>query len=152
VVDNASPDFVTAGEWQQSDLGYGGDALFQATRSVPTDPAPWHVRPLAETPAIAVWQPDLPAAGSYQVLAYIPYILNGLDDSNELRYVVQHAEGQSEVVIDGEEQANAWADLGTYHFDPAADGGIAPRVMTSTLAGDNQRGIWADAIAWVPMR
>lgn len=147
VVDNASPDLLTSGEWERSSLGYGGSALFTATSQVSSEREPWQMRRLVDTPAVAVWQPDLPRAGSYRVLAYIPYILNGLDDSEELRYQVRHHEGMTEVVIDGESTANFWADLGTYHFDPQHH----PRVTVSTLAGDEARGLWADALIWVPV-
>ncbi len=146
VVDNRSPHFHTSGAWQQSSLGYQGDALFTATEQVTSAPEPWQVRQFADTPAVAIWQPPLPEAGQYRVLAYIPYVLNGLDDSRELRYLVRHSSGETEVVISGEDHANHWADLGTYTFDPAD----TPRVTVSTLAGDEQRGLWADAMLWIP--
>lgn len=148
VVDDSSPGFLRRGPWEYSSLGYAGGALYTATSGVSSDRQPWHVRPLADTPAVAVWQPDLPRAGSYRVLAYIPYVLNGLDDSNELRYQVRHSDGETEVRIDGEETANYWADLGTYHFEPQD----SPRVVVSALAGDEARGLWADAVVWMPVR
>jgi murein DD-endopeptidase MepM/ murein hydrolase activator NlpD len=149
VVDNGEPGFEQSGEWQASGLGYGGDALYSSTRfgGHPSERQPWQVRTLVESPAVAIWQPELPQAGHYRVLAYIPYILNGLDDSQELRYQVQHRDGETVVRINAEETANAWADLGTYVFDPTQ----RPRVSLSTLAGDEARGLWADAVAWVPV-
>jgi murein DD-endopeptidase MepM/ murein hydrolase activator NlpD len=150
VVDNDSPGFITGGEWQQSALGYGGDAIFTETSHSPTDAEPWQMRFVADTPAFAIWQAPLPHAGRYRVLAYIPYILNGLDDSQELRYLVRHSEGETEVRVNCEENANAWADLGTYTFAPADQSIQAPRVVLSTLAGDNGRGMWADAVVWIP--
>lgn len=149
VVDNGEPGFERSGEWQQSGLGYGGDALYSSTRfgGHSSEQVPWQVRALVESPALAIWQAELPQAGRYRVLAYIPYILNGLDDSQELRYQVQHNAGETVVLVNAEETANAWADLGTYTFDPAQN----PRVSLSTLAGDEARGLWADAVAWVPV-
>jgi murein DD-endopeptidase MepM/ murein hydrolase activator NlpD len=149
VVDNDDPGFARRGEWQQSGLGYGGDALYSSTRfgGYSSEQVPWQVRGLVEAPALAVWQPELPQAGNYRVLAYIPYILNGLDDSQELRYQVQHNAGETAIQVNAEETANAWADLGIYTFDPAQN----PRVSLSTLAGDEARGLWADAVAWVPV-
>lgn len=148
VVDDTSPGFVRSGEWQRSDLGYGTGALYTATSWLNSEREPWELRRLVNTPALAVWQPDLPGAGSYRVMAYIPYVLNGLDDSRALRYRVHHSEGQTEIIVDGEAAANAWADLGTYRFDPAE----RPRVSVSTLAGDEARGLWADAVAWIPVQ
>lgn len=145
VVDDSSPGFARSGDWQTSALGYGGTALFAAT-SNGNDQQPWQARPL-DTPAVAVWQPELPEAGRYQVLAYVPYVLNGLEDSNTVRYYVRYQGGETEVVVDGESHANSWADLGTYAFDPSDP----PIVSVSTLAGDQGRGAWADAVAWVPV-
>lgn len=148
VVDDQSPGFARQGDWQQSPLGYAGGALFTSTNYVSAEYQPWEIRPLANTPAVAVWQPELPRAGTYRVLAYIPYVLNGLDDSQELRYRVAHSSGETEVVVDGEATANFWADLGTYTFDPQENA----LVSLSSLAGDEARGIWADAVAWIPVR
>jgi murein DD-endopeptidase MepM/ murein hydrolase activator NlpD len=149
VVDNGDPGFAQSGEWHPTGLGYAGDALYSSTHfgGYSREQMPWQVRRLVETPALAIWQPELPRAGNYRVLAYIPYILNGLDDSQELRYQVQHNTGETAVLVNAEETANAWADLGIYTFDPAQN----PRVSLSTLAGDEARGLWADAVAWVPV-
>jgi murein DD-endopeptidase MepM/ murein hydrolase activator NlpD len=147
VVDNSSPGFAIHGEWQRSQLGYGGGALFTATKWLNTERQPWEMRRLVEAPAVAVWKPDLPRAARYRVLAYIPYILNGLDDSRAIRYRVRHSEGETAVVVNAESTANAWADLGIYSFDPAQQ----PRVSLSTLAGDEARGLWADAVVWLPV-
>jgi hypothetical protein len=65
-----------------------------------------------------------------------------------VRYHVRHQEGETEVFVDGEAYANGWADLGVYTFEPAGDA----LVSISTLAGDNGRGVWADAVAWVPVQ
>jgi murein DD-endopeptidase MepM/ murein hydrolase activator NlpD len=151
VVDNQSPGFITSGEWTPiAPGGYAGSALYTSTRWNANARQPWQVRPLVSDPALAIWQPELPRAGTYRVLAYIPYILNGLDDSQELRYMVRHDAGTTKVVVNGEEHANFWADLGTYTFDPA-NPRTSPQVVVSTLAGDEARGLWADAVAWVPV-
>lgn len=147
VVDNTSPGFARSGDWQTSSLGYGGSALFTATTSGFDDSKPWQIHPL-ETPAVAIWRPDLPAAGRYRVMAYIPYVLNGLDDSKNLRYNVRYRDGEAEVTVDGEASANGWADLGTYDFD-AGDSAL---VSITTLAGGDNRGVWADAVTWVPVQ
>jgi hypothetical protein len=148
VVDNTSPGFAAQGQWQRSALGYGGGALFTATRWTNSARLPWEMRRLVDTPAVAIWQPDLPRSDRYRVLAYIPYVLNGMDDSRAIRYRVRHSEGEAAVVVNAESTANAWADLGTYYFDPAQQ----PRVSLSALAGDEARGLWADAVLWLPVQ
>ncbi|NJK78787.1 MAG: peptidoglycan DD-metalloendopeptidase family protein [Chloroflexaceae bacterium] len=147
VIDDSSTGFVASGDWQPSDLGYAGSARFTSTVLMQSEAQPWQVRPLATTPPVAVWQPDLPQAGEYRVLAYVPYILNGLDDARAVRYVVHHSGGETEITVDAEMMANTWADLGTYAFDPT----LQPRVSVSALSADAGRGIWVDAVAWVPV-
>ncbi len=147
VVDDTSPNFFTSGSWQQSSLGYGGNALYNTTSQNNRNRQPWQMRVLVDTPAVAIWQPTLPHAGRYRVLVYVPFIWTGIDDSRELRYRIVHSEAETEVIVNAETVANYWADLGTYTFDPAQK----PRVSLSTLAGDDARGLWADAVAWVPV-
>ncbi len=146
VVDDSSPGFRAYGDWQNFAPGYGGSARYIATQGG-AGLQPWQQRPL-DAPALAIWQPELPTAGRYRVRAYLPYLLNGLDDSRELRYLLRHAAGETLVAVNGETFANGWADLGTYEF--AADG--AARAVLSDLAGDHGRGAWADAITWEQIR
>jgi hypothetical protein len=77
----------------------------------------------------------------------MPYALNGLDESRELRYLIRQADGrESLALVDAEKERNWWADLGTYELSPAT-----ALVSLSTLAGDDRRGVWVDAIAFVPV-
>ncbi len=147
IVDDSSPGFRASGEWTLSALGYAGNARYSRTRLADVEPEVWQVRTLSATPDIALWQPDLPHAGMYQVLVYVPYILNGLDDARTIRYQIRHRDGTSEALIDGESAANAWIDLGSYPFDPS----LPAWVSVSTLSNDAGRGIWVDAVAWVPV-
>jgi murein DD-endopeptidase MepM/ murein hydrolase activator NlpD len=146
VVDTDSPGFAKDGDgWQSTPSGYGGSALF-----VPSlrgdDDAPWDLRPLAR-PAIAVWRPTLPVAGRYRVLAYVPYALSGLEDATEVRYRVRYSGGEADVVVNDSDAANDWVDLGTYLFDPKD----RPSVAVSNVVEAEQRGVWADAVVWMPV-
>jgi len=145
VVDDGGPGFLSQGDWQRNEVGYAGGSRFAAGSFAGSAARPYLPADLDE-PAVAAWRPELPRPGRYRVLAYIPYALNGLHDSRELRYLVRHSGGESLATVNAEESRNWWADLGTYEFDPAA----GPLVSTSTLAGDDRRGVWADAIAFVP--
>jgi murein DD-endopeptidase MepM/ murein hydrolase activator NlpD len=145
LVDDHDSGFFLSGTWQETPLGYGGGAHF--IPSVRGDPVgSFDLQPLA-LPDVAVWRPKLPAPGSYRVRAYIPYILNGLNDARDTIYIVRHSQGETEVRIDGLIFANEWADLGTYHFDP----GQTPQVTVSDRTADLGASIWADAIVWEPV-
>ncbi len=147
VVDAHLPGFASSGGWQQVEYGYGGSAHYLGSIHLKTMRPAWELRPLVATPAVATWQPDLPHAGRYRVLAYIPHVLNGLDDSQAVRYRIHHHDGEDEVLLNAEAYANSWADLGTYYFGPHD----TPLVSLSVLAGDTGRGIWADAMVWQPV-
>ncbi|WP_298820569.1 peptidoglycan DD-metalloendopeptidase family protein [Chloroflexus sp.] len=146
VVDDDDPQFRATGDWQSIASGYGGGARFAPSFLAASALRPWRLSDFA-APRVAVWQPELPAVGQYRVLAYVPFALNGYDDSREARFLIRHQGGETVITIDLEAERNWWADLGIYTFDPAA----RPLVATGTVAGDRQRGIWADAIAFVPV-
>ncbi len=146
VVDDNDPGFTAVGAWQLNEVGYAGGSRFAATNFAGSTAQPWRLTDI-DVPPIAAWQPELPQAGRYRVLAYIPFALNGLDESRELRYLIRHADGESTARVNAEDLRNWWADLGEYTFNPA-DG---PMVLTSGLAGDSRRGIWIDAVAFVPV-
>jgi murein DD-endopeptidase MepM/ murein hydrolase activator NlpD len=146
LVDTDSPGFARDGDgWQTVPVGYGGSALFVPSTRGAADGQPWELRPLVR-PAVAVWQPELPAAGRYRVLAYLPYALSGLDDALNARYRIRYSGGEAEITVNVQERANDWIDLGTYQFAP----GDKPSVALSSMAETDQRSIWVDAILWLP--
>ncbi|NJN66913.1 MAG: peptidoglycan DD-metalloendopeptidase family protein [Chloroflexaceae bacterium] len=145
VVDATTPGFAASGGWHEIALGYGGTAGYTTTMQAASGYAPWQVRPL-RSPSVAVWQPVLPQAGRYRVLAYIPFAMNGLEDARAVGYRVHSSEGEAVVTVDSETLANSWADLGSYRFDPAD----RPLVRVSSLADEAGKGVWADAVMWVP--
>lgn len=147
VVDTDSPGFAAGGaNWQPNPVGAGGGSLFVQSVRGADSARPWDVRSLVE-PSVAVYRPELPAAGRYRVIAYVPYALNGLIDTTRARYHVQYSGGEAEVVVDAQVYANDWVDLGTYEFDPAD----SPLVTVSNFAEDEQRGVWADTVMWIPV-
>jgi hypothetical protein len=146
VVDGTEATFVTVGDnWQTVASGYSRSALFAPSVRGTDEQQPWKLRPLRE-PSVAVWRPDLPRAGRYRVIAYIPYALSGLEEARTVQYRVRHADGESTLTIDARTYANDWVELGTYQF--AAGAGAA--VTLSNLAEDNQLSVWADAVMWIP--
>lgn len=142
VVHATDPAFKRLGHgWQEAAPGLNGAAL--GVLSAPRD---------APELTVGVWRPELPAAGRYRVLAWIPYILNGRNDARAARYVIGHADGTGDtrqVTISQWNIASGWgwADLGTYDFDPAR----APFV--GLIADDREAGnnVWYDAMVWLPV-
>ncbi|NTU83968.1 MAG: peptidoglycan DD-metalloendopeptidase family protein, partial [Chloroflexales bacterium] len=145
VVDDGGPGFLSDGDWQRSEVGYGGGSRFAASSFAGTAARPYLSANL-HPPSVAIWRPVLPRAGRYRVLAYVPYALNGLDESRELRYLIRHKGGESVAAVDAEDGRNWWADLGEYELEPGES-----LVSTSTLAGDDRHGVWVDAVAFVPV-
>ncbi len=145
VVDDDDAGFLSNGTWSQGEVGYGGGARYAASSFGGSTARPYLASSL-RTPLVATWRPELVQPGRYRVLAYVPYALNDLDESHEQRYLIRHRDGESLAVVDGEESRNWWAELGIFELDPAT-----ALVSLSTLAGDERRGIWADAVAFVPV-
>lgn len=145
VVDDADPGFSSLGDWQPNAIGYAGGSRFAASSFAGSAARPWLPASM-RAPIVAAWRPELPRAGRYRVLAYMPYALNGLDESRELRFLIRHAGGESVAVVDAEEERNWWAELGEYELRP--DEAL---VSISSLAGDDRRGVWVDALAFVPV-
>ncbi|PDW01751.1 peptidoglycan DD-metalloendopeptidase family protein [Candidatus Viridilinea mediisalina] len=143
IVDENDPGFMMAGAWQEHPIGYAGASHFAPVSFAGSSAQPYRTANL-QAPLVAAWRPTLPHAGRYQIMAYIPYALNGLDESRHVRYLIRHAEGTSLVEINGERERNWWADLGEYELDPET-----ALVSVSTLAGDNRLGVWVDAVVFV---
>lgn len=92
----------------------------------------------------ATWSPTLPAAGFYEVKAFIPPC--GEAATTAARYSVTHDGAVTAVTVDQQAQAGQWVSLGVYHFG----GEDAPAVELTDLAGDRRRAVRFDAVAWAP--
>ncbi|KAB8142691.1 peptidoglycan DD-metalloendopeptidase family protein [Chloroflexia bacterium SDU3-3] len=162
VVDTDSAGFAKSGAWASVPIGYGGSALYaRSLGPPPTSPALPSAAPEATQAitatrvltatatalpsATASYRPEIPAAGRYRVLAYIPYALNGLDDGVGVTYRIRSSAGEAQVAVDMGLEANAWVDLGTYAFAP----GAAEVVLENRSAAGGQS-VWADAVIWLP--
>ncbi|NTV62212.1 MAG: peptidase M23, partial [Oscillochloris sp.] len=133
-------------EWQQNNVGYGGGSRFTSSSFPGSTAQPWRAATIKPA-LLAAWRPQIPTDGRYRVLAYIPYALNGLDESYEQRYLIHHRAGESLATVNAEDARNWWADLGTYDFTPTD-----ALVLSGSLTGDTGRGVWIDAIAFVPVK
>lgn len=93
------------------------------------------VTPNANGPAdstnTAVWRPNLPRAGAYQIYVYIPdrdtmtwpCSDNSIVwDTSHARYTVTHRDGTTTYEIDQAPLHNAWVNIGTYYFNQGTNG------------------------------
>lgn len=80
--------------------------------------------------------------GEYSVTVFVPYCPNGKSDTTSARYVVQHADGETQVVVNQAEHAGNWVELGRYRFDGTGS------VSLSDLADDRMKAIWFDSVRW----
>jgi hypothetical protein len=141
IVDTSDPTFKRLGDgWNEVAQGIGGTAL--NVMSVPA---------AGSRLTIGTWRPQLPVAGKYHVLAWVPYVPNGLKDAGRARYVVGHADGSGhaqEVAISQMDTANGWADLGIHDLDPTR------RPFVGLTANDTEAGnnVWYDAVIWIPVK
>ncbi|MER7176995.1 family 16 glycosylhydrolase [Streptomyces mesophilus] len=74
-----------------------------------------------DTSATATWRPDLGAAGSYEVFAWVP---NHLNSTTAARYTVTHADGFDAVDLGQTADGNRWISLGTYEFTAGSAGDV----------------------------
>ena len=89
------------------------------------------------------WQPFLPAAGRWEVSAFVP---DQNPATTNARYRITHADGQIEVPINQSKFEHVWVSLGTYRFEPGLGS-----VRLSDLTGESSRDIKIsfDAMRWV---
>ncbi|MEI7769367.1 MAG: N-acetylmuramoyl-L-alanine amidase [Chloroflexales bacterium] len=129
----------SASNWHDAACGYGGHSLYTYTTSgTPGD------EPSTNT---ATWTPNLPATGSYRVLAHIPQGCGLAAITKSARYRI-HADKNYDVSID-QSAGDEWADLGVFPF--AA--GNAGSVTLSDITGEpfsQGRVVLFDSVKWVP--
>ena len=109
-----------------------------------------NVANVAESTNVAIWRPQIPREGRYQVFAYVPlhsarvpWQCGGVTASNDTHnalYVIQHRDGMSQVSIDQAPLNNVWADLGTYNFGAGSGGAVS----LSDLTGEPSNTYWVD--------
>ena len=89
----------------------------------------------------AIWRPNIPREGAYQVLVYVPdhpayaWPCGGADlsvDTSHAKYVVHHRDGVTSYEVDQAPLSNAWVNIGTYYFSK----GNNDYVKLSDLTGE----------------
>ena len=89
----------------------------------------------------ATWTPNLPNEGNYEVYVYIPFIENA---TSYAKYKISHSEGESEIVINQNDNADSWVTLGIYIFEE----GNNSRVKLGDADGIGGNKILFDAVEW----
>ncbi|TDC48140.1 hypothetical protein E1212_22140 [Jiangella ureilytica] len=97
----------------------------------------------------ATWRPELPADGSYDVAVWYP---TNADTTRAAVYIVHHADGDSEFVVDQQQEANGWRPLGRFRFGAGTDGYVRAEVRNpGFLRVDAVRFQPVDAAALLPV-
>jgi len=127
IIDNNSPEFQKTGVWYNGDGGqsYQGNC-------------DWAPRGSGNN---AYWQPNLTAAGMYEVFAWWCGDPNH-DQSTEAQFIIRSALGDQKVTVNYQELAGQWHSLGQYFFQPGESNFV-------TVNGGFQGNIIADAVKFV---
>lgn len=109
------PKYVETGEWIGSGLvGWNG---IQSRYSAPE-----------VIGGTATWQPELPQAGEYDVAVWYP---SNFQTTTSAAYVVTHAGGTDEVIVNQMENANSWRKLGRFRFEQGTAGSVRLEVRNT---------------------
>ena len=137
VVEPGDPNWRKRGPgWEELAGGAGGSVMRTASVAAGSQDVP-----------AGVWLPAIPSGGRYRVMAWVPYIENGIADATAARYLIRHANGEAALVVDQSAVANTWADLGIYQFEP----GQGNFVGLAAVDAEPDTNMWYDAVIWLPV-
>jgi len=119
-------------QWYDAGCGQGGRHAW--TYGTP-DPAQSENR--------ASWAAQLPGAGFYEALAYIPPC--GSAATQSAHYRIHHDGAARDAVVNQEAGAGSWVSLGIYQV-----GNPAVAIELSDVTGDEGRSVRFDAVKWLP--
>ncbi len=124
--------------------GYGGGT---AVRALSNSGAADHT---------ATWTTALPAAGIYDLYAYIPWVDNGRADTSSAHYIVSTSSGPQTITTSQKALTDAgilqgglppqgeWGHLGRFNL-PATG-----TVSLDNSTGESALNVWFDAMMWIP--
>jgi murein DD-endopeptidase MepM/ murein hydrolase activator NlpD len=135
IVDDQSGGFARAGTtsyWHEYGGGYNGHFWWTYTNTNGVNNR-------------AMWTPNLPASGNWQVFVFVPSV-NAT--TTNARYRIDHNGSQTTVSRNQNNYYNAWVSLGTYYFP--SGGGVNGEVFLGdeTYEGSAHQ-IAFDAVKWV---
>jgi hypothetical protein len=141
----ASPGVIDpAHGWSVYSGGWNGGSAYRAlsTTGAPTNSA--------------TWRASLPAAGLYDVYAFIPWVDNGRAETSSARYTVATANGSVAVTMNQKALTDAgnlqnpdppqgeWGHLGRFNLSTTTS------VALSNQTGDSALNVWFDTMMWIP--
>lgn len=127
---DGAPWYVETGGWSASSLtGHDGT------------PSRYSHNAEGGSGATATWTPQLPQAGTYRVDVWYP---TNHTTTTAASYTVQHSDGAAELVVNQQENADAWNTLGTWAFDEGDAGSVT---LTSAATGHHR----ANAVRFAPV-
>jgi murein DD-endopeptidase MepM/ murein hydrolase activator NlpD len=136
VIDDGDAGFQLFGpsQWwhHETGVGHGGDMV-------------WTTNVTNSKENYARWTPQLPAAGRYQVEAYIP---SSHATTSQAKYVIVAGGGSNTTSVDQSAMPNRWVDLGTYDF--RSDGTEYVELADPTGEAANSRHVGFDALRFTP--
>jgi hypothetical protein len=127
--------------WLRYGIGSGG-ATYATWNNGPCSSGP-SVCPQGQHVNYAAWRPNLPAAGTYRVCAYIP---PDHAYTRSARYQVAHSGGVTTLVIN-QQPLVGWVSLGTFSFAVGTGGYVRLGDWTGEPFTTTQIGF--DAVKWV---
>ncbi len=136
-VDDGGPGFTPSpAYWHDGCDGEGGGSVWTHTTTDPNLSANW-----------AIWRPDLPIAGMYEVFVHIPACSGeGIPEYTEsAQYRLYHRDGGRMLVVDQSAERGRWVSLGVFRFRQGTSGYL----YLNDIAADHWRSLWFDAARWV---
>lgn len=139
-VDELGSEFTLSdANWHVGQLGCGDNTHAYYTFST-TDPD--------QAVNTGEWRPNIPAAGRYQIDAYAPFCNTGRSETKVAKYIIEHANGSSEVVVNQDANIGLWSSLGEFNLTAGNDTVIRLGDLT---AAEDGRAIWYDALRLLPI-
>lgn len=90
------------------------------------------------------WTADIPLTTSYELLVYI----TDKATSEQAKYVITHAKGEDEVIINQSNYSGEWVSLGTFQFTAGKNGSVRLGDNTGEASSENKILVF-DALKWV---
>lgn len=139
-VDNLSLEFAKEGKadfWNSVSAGYAGQAL-------------WTLNESESFVNSGRWELVLKDSGRYLVQAYIPAPTEDLMKpySTSVKYLVTHAQGKSEIIVNQANKNGKWIDLGIYEFTQQQKAIISLDDQTGEPQGNTL--VVFDAVRFIP--
>jgi hypothetical protein len=135
IVDNKDSGFQKSGpaeSWYERSVGYK-DHIY------------WTYNSTSQLYNYAKWTPQLPGAGNYEVLVYIP---RDRADTKSARYAIHHNGVDNSASVNQSIYFDKWVSIGTYYF--AASGNEYVYLNDVTGEPYASRKIGFDAVKFVP--